>query len=152
MKTKILIMCFFIFNSHLVFSLPNTLNEYITHNPTWKDDLSSKSFMATRCSVINLIASERLSSDTRPESKPLQESFTIFATTFAIYSETLFIMGNGTKDKFQERAAHWAAIYGEEAVNNINTYNEMTRGDIGEDIMFCNQTMYPFIVNDLDNL
>jgi len=39
-----------------------------------------------------------------------------------------------------------------DAVNNINTYNEMTRGDIGEDIMFCNQTIYPFIVNDLDNL
>ena len=135
-----------------LYALPNSLNEYISSNPTWKTDISSKSFMATRCSIVNIISSERVSEDTRPESKSLSEGFKTFSAIFALYSDTLFTMGGGSKDNFKDRALHWAKLYGEEAVSNINNYNEMTRGDFGQDLLFCNQIMYKFVEKDIKNI
>jgi len=146
---KLLLLLIIPFN---LYALPNSLNEYISSNPTWKTDISSKSFMATRCSIVNIISSERVSEDPRPESKSLSEGFKTFSAIFALYSDTLFTMGGGSKDNFKDRARHWAKLYGEEAVSNINNYNEMTRGDFGQDLLFCNQIMYKFIEKDIKNI
>jgi len=143
---KLLLLLILPFN---LYALPNSLNEYISSNPTWKTDISSKSFMATRCSIVNIISSERVS---RPESKGLSEGFKTFSEIFALYSDTLYTMGGGSKDNFKERALHWAKLYGEEAVNNINNFNDMTRGDFGQDLLFCNQIMYKFVEKDIKNI
>jgi hypothetical protein len=133
-------------------ALPESLNDYVLKNTTWKTDISSKSFMATRCSVINLMVSERLSGDNRENRKNLADKYIELATIFAEYSDLLFKTGGGSNDKFKERALHWTKIYGEEAVYNINNYNNMTNGEFGQDLLFCNQSFYEVVIQDIDKL
>jgi hypothetical protein len=140
------------FSSMQLHALPENLSEYTFHNPTWENDSSSKSFITTRCSVVNLIASERLSQDKRTGSENLSESFKSFSTTFALYSEILYKLGGGSIKSFQDRALHWTTLYSQDAIDNINNFNQMTRGDFGEDLKFCNQTVLDFILKDIETL
>jgi hypothetical protein len=147
------IIVFILFSASIsVFALPESLNEYVLRNTTWETDLSSKSFISTRCSIVNLITSERLSGDNRSDSKQLGNNYKTLSTTFALYSDVLFTVGGGSKDKFQERALHWTKIYGDVALSNINSFNNMTHGKFGEDLLFCNKTMYEFILKDLESI
>jgi hypothetical protein len=131
-------------------SLPQSLEEYIATNPTWEKDISSKSFIATRCSVINILAAER--SGSHPNAQSLAKTFNESASVFAMYSDYLYKLGGGETEQFHQRAAHWANVYGQEAVDNINTYNDMTHGEFGEDLMFCNQAFMNFVSKDINNL
>jgi hypothetical protein len=147
---KYLLSLFALFTFSAFASLPQSLAEYIAANPSWKTDISSKSFMATRCSVINILAAER--SGANPSTQYLKESFNESSTIFVMYSDFLYTLGGGQAEQFKNRMTHWADVYGQEAVENINTYNDMTHGEFGDDMMFCNKEFLNFVQTDIDNL
>jgi hypothetical protein len=49
----------------------------------------------------------------------------------------------GTTKAFQDRAAKWAKIYGEEAVKNIDINGEMLSGELKEDVTTCSAIVLP---------
>ena len=144
---KKLILLLFLMPS-IANSLPNTINEYFIKNPSWKNEPSSQNFLSVRCFVINKIALERIEggapSSYDPSIKELyKETLDLFSDFTVLTAQAATV----STEALKERALHWGTIYAEEAVSNWNNYNDMWHGDLGEDLMSCNQVVAPNINN-----
>ena len=139
---KLLLIFFLIPN--LAYSLPETLDEYISQHPTWNSsDMALLSYITSRCSVLSLVISERYKNQNDAQSKKLYKLTSSRATLFAIYSDAAFKEIGGTTKSFQERAKVWAKLYGEEGVSNTNVYGTFIRGDIASDLTTCGEQVLP---------
>jgi len=125
------------------FSLPATLNEYISQHPSWgSSDKASLSYIASRCGILFEVLSERYKNIVGA-----QESYNmslINALIFSRASSDIYKTRCGNlacideeKITSQEREKKWASIYEEEAEININTYGDIINGDIRSDFITC---------------
>ena len=149
---KKIILIFLLLNINLSFSLPQSLGEYIKVNSNYKNEDSSKSFIASRCAVLNLFVYERSKDYGTEEFLKLAEQAEMLSEMFFNYSKILYLKSGGDEEQFMLRFSHWTKLYGDEAVENIRTYNNMMEGEFGDDVDFCNQNFSSFVMNDTLNL
>lgn len=144
MKKLLLIILFLIPN--LAFSLPETLNQYISKNPTWNStDMASLSYITSRCALLTFVISEQYKNQTDTQAKELYKLTQTRATTFTVFSDAIYKANGGSTKGFQDRAKTWAKLYGEEGVSNINIYGTFIRGDIASDLTTCGEQVLPLM-------
>jgi len=148
---KIILLLFLIPN--FAFSLPSTIDEYLIKNPTWKNEPSSQNFLAVKCFVLNKIALERMEEGAPSSYDPLIKE--TYKETISLFSEFTVLtarVATVSNEALMERIKHWGEIYAEEAISNWNNYNDMWEGDLGNDLMNCNQVVAPNIKNFMNVL
>jgi len=141
MKTLLLLL-FLIPN--LAFSLPETLNQYISKHPNWETtDIASLSYITTRCGILFVVISERYKN--LPNAQNVYKQSLNNAAFFTKFSSAAYEVAGGKTKAFQDRARTWAEIYGKEGVKNIDIYGEFIRTDIKSDISTCMGQVMPSI-------
>ena len=148
---KLLLLLFLI--PSIANSLPNTIKEYFIQNPSWKNEPSSQNFLSVRCFVINKIALERMEQGAPSSYDPsMKEVYKETVNLFSDFTVLTAQVATVSTEALKERVLHWGTIYGEEAVSNWNNYNNMWQGDLGDDLMSCNQVVAPNIDNFMNVL
>ena len=145
---KLLLLLFLIPN--LAFSLPETLNQYISKNPNWSStDKESLSYIASRCGILFKAISESYNNIAAQE---IYNMSVMNAENFSKASSDIyktrcinFACIKVKKKASQEREKKWLFIYGEELRNNINIYGEMFHGDMKSDILICTSKVKPIL-------
>ena len=141
---KLLLLLFLIPN--LAFSLPETLNQYISTHPNWKTtDMASLSYITTRCALLSLVLSEQYINHTDTEAKVLYKLTSTRASIFILFSDAIYKANGGTTKSFQERVKIWTKLYGEESVSNINVYGAFIMGGIANDLTTCGEQVFPLV-------
>ena len=133
------------------FTLPDTLNEYISKNSSWNSsDKSSLSYIASRCGILNKVISERFKNNAAAQdvyNLSLMDAVLFSRASSDIY-KTRCINYACIKEKkiiAQEREKKWALIYEEEAVKNIDIYGKIIHGDIKSDFSTCTIKVKPVL-------
>jgi|GEM_PF-5535431 len=141
---KIILLLFLIPN--FAFSLPETLNQYISKHPTWNStDMASLSYITSRCALLTLVISEQYKNQSDAQAKELYKLTSSRAAIFTVFSDSVYKANGGTTKSFQDRAKIWAKLYGEEGVSNINVYGTYIKGDIASDLSTCGEQVLPII-------
>jgi len=133
------------------FTLPDTLNEYISKNSSWNSsDKSSLSYIASRCGILNKVISERFKNNATAQdvyNLSLMDAVFFSRASSDIY-KTRCINYACIKEKkiiAQEREKKWALIYEEEVVKNIDIYGKIIHGDIKSDFSTCMSKVKPIL-------
>jgi hypothetical protein len=133
------------------FTLPDTLNEYISKNSSWNSsDKSSLSYIASRCGILNKVISERFKNNAAAQdiyNLSLMDAVLFSRASSDIY-KTRCINYACIKEKkiiAQEREKKWALIYEEEVVKNIDIYGKIIHGDIKSDFSTCTIKVKPVL-------
>ena len=125
------------------FTLPDTLNEYISKNSSWNSsDKSALSYIASRCGILNKVISERFKNNAAVQdvyNLSLMDAVFFSRASSDIYKTRCGNLACIDEEKItsQEREKKWASIYEEEAEININTYGDIINGDIRSDFITC---------------
>ena len=133
------------------FTLSDTLNEYISKNPSWNSsDKPSLSYIASRCGILNKVISKRFKNNAAAQDiyNLLLIDAVIFSSASSDIYKTRCINYACIKEKkiiAQEREKKWALIYEEEAVKNIDTYGNIIHGDIKSDFSTCTIKVKPVL-------
>ena len=136
---------------NLIFALPETLDDYMSKNPSWNtSDRASLSYITLRCGVLFKQISDfyKNRADSQKDYKISSKYSTYF---FRISSDIYktrcinFDCIKVEKKASQEKVKKWALIYKEELVNNINAYDEIIHGDIKSDFSSCMIKVKPII-------
>ena len=142
MKYKIILTLLIFTFSSSSFSLPSRLSEYISSHPSWKSsDSAAFSFITNRCGLLYTVISERYKN--MKDASDIYNNAVQQALVFVVASKETFEKNGGTTKAFQDRAAKWAKIYGEEAVKNIDINGEMLSGELKEDVTTCSAIVLP---------
>ena len=132
------------------FTLPDTLNEYMSKNSSWNSsDKSSLSYIASRCGILNKVISERYK-DVGAQDKYNRAIMdaVIFSSASSDIYKTRCINYDCIKEKriiAQEREKKWTLIYEEEAEKNIDIYGKMINEDINSDFSTCMNKVKPIL-------
>ena len=132
------------------FTLPVTLNEYISKHSSWNSsDKSSLSYIASRCGILNKVISERYKYVGAQDkyNRAIMDAVLFSSASSDIYKTRCINYACIKEEKIiaEERVKKWTLIYGEEAVNNIDVYDEMIYGDIKSDISTCMNKVKPIL-------
>ena len=132
------------------FTLPVTLNEYISKHPSWNSsDKSSLSYMASRCDILNKVISERYKHEgAQDEYDRAIMDAVLFSTASSDIYKTRCINYECIKEKriiAQEREKKWTLIYEEELEKNIDIYGKMINEDINSDFSTCKNKVKPIL-------
>ena len=142
MKIKYIVPLILLCFASSSFSLPSKLSEYISTHPQWKtNDQAAFSYITNRCGLLYTVISERYKN--MPDATVIYNNATQQALLFVVSSKESFERNGGSTKSFQDRAAKWAKIYGEEAVKNIDIGGEMISGDFKEDVTTCSSVVLP---------
>ena len=142
MKSKYFLAILLISFATSSFSLPLRLSAYISEHPEWKTlDQAAFSYITNRCGLLYIVISERYKN--MPNAADIYNNSVQQALIFITSSKDSFEKNGGSSNAFEERAAKWAKIYGEEAVKNIDISGEMITGDFKEDITTCSSLALP---------
>jgi len=142
MKFKYIVPMLLLIFASSSFSLPSKLSEYISSHPSWKtSDQAAFSYITSRCGLLYTVVSERYKN--MPDATDIYNNSTQAALLFILSSKESYEKNGGSTQSFQDRAAKWAQIYGEEAVKNIDISGEMITGDFKEDINTCSLKVLP---------
>ena len=131
------------------FTLPDTLNEYISKNSSWNSsDKSALSYIASRCGILNKVISERFKNNAAAQdvyNLSLMDAILFSRVSSDIY-KTRCINYDCIKEKkiiTQEREKKWASLYEEEVVKNIDIYGKIIHGDLKSDFSTCSIKVKP---------
>ena len=133
------------------FTLPDTLNEYISKNSSWNSsDKSSLSYIASRCGILNKVISERFKNNAAAEdvyNLSLIDAIFFSRASSDIYKTRCINYGCIKEKKIiaQEREKKWTLIYEEEVVKNIDIYGKIIHGDIKSDFSTCTIKVKPVL-------
>ena len=132
------------------FTLPDTLNEYISKHSSWNSsDKSSLSYIASRCGILNKVISERYKDvGAQDEYNRAIINTVFFSRASSDIYKTRCINYACIKEKkiiAQEREKKWALIYEEELVKNIDIYGKIIHGDIKSDFSTCTIKVKPVL-------
>ena len=136
---------------NVIFALPETLDDYMSKNPSWNtSDRASLSYITLRCGVLFKQISDFYEnrSESQEEYKISSNNSTyFFRVSSDIYKTSCinFDCIKVEKKASQEKVKKWALIYKEELVNNINAYDEIIHGDIESDFSSCSIKVKPII-------
>lgn len=136
---------------NIIFALPETLDDYMSKNPSWnKSDRASLSYITLRCGVLFKQISDFYENraDSQEEYKISSKNSTyFFRVSSDIYKTSCinFDCIKVEKKVSQEKVKKWALIYKEELVNNINAYDGIIHGDIKSDFSSCRVKVKPII-------
>ena len=132
------------------FTLPVTLNEYISKHPSWNSsDKSSLSYMASRCDILNKVISERYKHEGAQDEydRAIMDAVLFSRASSDIY-KTRCINYACIKEKkiiAQESEKKWGLIYEEEVVKNMDIYGKIIHGDIKSDFSTCTIKVKPVL-------
>ena len=133
------------------FTLPDTLNEYISKNSSWNSsDKSSLSYIASRCGILNKVISEHFKNNTASQdvyNLSVMDTVFFLKASSDIY-KTRCINYDCIKEKkiiAQEREKKWTLIYEEEAIKNIDIYGKIIHGGIKSDFSTCTIKVKPVL-------
>ena len=145
---KLLLLLFLIPN--LAFSLPETLNQYISKNPNWSStDKESLSYIASRCGILFKAISESYNNIAAQEiyNMSVMNAENFSKASSDIYKTRCINLACITVEKIasQERVKKWTLIYEEEAEKNIDIYGEMIYGVIKSDFSTCTSKVKPIL-------
>jgi hypothetical protein len=142
MKSKHFLAILLISFATSSFSIPLRLSKYISEHLDWKtSDQAAFSYITNRCGLLYTVISERYKN--MSDAADIYNNSVQQALIFIVASKDSFEKNGGSSDAFEERAAKWAKIYGEEAVKNIDLSGEMITGDFKEDITSCSSLVLP---------
>ena len=134
-----------------IFTLPDTLNEYISKHSSWNSsDKSSLSYIASRCGILNKVISERFKNNAAAQDVyklSLMDAVFFSRASSDIYKTRCI---NFDCIKIEKKASHvrekeWALIYGKEAESNFENYGEIIHGDIKSDFSTCTIKVKPVL-------
>ena len=133
------------------FTLSDTLNEYISKNPSWNSsDKPSLSYIASRCAILNKVISKRFKNNAAAQDiyNLLLIDAVLFSSASSDIYKTRCINYDCIKEKriiAQEREKKWTLIYEEEAEKNIDIYGKMINEDINSDFSTCMNKVKPIL-------
>jgi len=133
------------------FTLPVTLNEYISKHPSWSSsDKASLSYIASRCGILFEVISERYKNIADAQeiyNMSLTNAVIFLSASSDIYKASCINLACIEEETItsQKRAKKWASIYEEEAEINIKIYGEMIHGDIKSDFSTCMSKVKPIV-------
>ena len=133
------------------FTLPVTLNVYISEHSSWNSsDKSSLSYIASRCGILFEVISghyKNIGDAQENYNMSLKNALTFSSASSDIY-KTRCINYDCIKEKriiAQEREKKWTLIYEEEAEKNIDIYGKMINEDINSDFSTCMNKVKPIL-------
>ena len=134
-----------------IFTLPDTLNEYISKHSSWNSsDKSSLSYIASRCGILNKVISERIKNNAATQdvyNLSLMDAVFFSRASSDIYKTRCinYACIKEAKITSQEREKKWALMYEEEVEKNIDIYGAMIQGVINSDLSTCMIKVKPIL-------
>jgi len=132
------------------FTLPVTLNEYISKHSSWNSsDKSSLSYIASRCGILNKVISERYKYVGAQDkyNRAIMDAVLFSSASSDIY-KTRCINYACIKEKkiiAKDRSKKWTLVYEKDAEKNIDIYGKMINGLINTDFSTCMNKVKPIL-------
>ena len=129
-----------------------SVDKYLSDHKNWQTEPASLVYLNSRCGALNAAVTTRFDGLNDERSIALRKQY-LNTTTYFFEASTLFGSLAGVSDEaLNKRTIYWAKQYATMMNDNWVKYNDATTGQVGNDLKYCNQKVYPEVTRTVNYL